>query len=124
LHLQPPQPAHGGTPAGQAAPPPSDGRNGKAPDAHRESPEACHLEHTPAVGHLEPLCVGREQLAALLSISLASLDRWDSSGLLGPVGIKKAGRKLWALAEVREWVSLGMPRRPEWQARRAAERRR
>ena len=69
---------------------------------------------------LEPLAVGREQVAALLSIGLATLDRWDCAGLLGPVGIKKAGRKLWVLAELREWAAAGMPGRREWLARRAA----
>jgi hypothetical protein len=54
----------------------------------------------------------------LLSIGVATLDRWDSSGLLGPTGVKKSGRKLWALAELREWVAAGMPSRKEWQARR------
>jgi hypothetical protein len=69
---------------------------------------------------LEPLAVGREQVAALLSIGVATLDRWDSGGLLGPVGVKKAGRKLWSLAELRDWVACGLPSRREWLARRAA----
>jgi hypothetical protein len=69
---------------------------------------------------LEPLAVGREQVAALLSIGVATLDRWDAAGLLGPVGAKKAGRKLWSLAELRDWVQAGMPGRQEWLARRAA----
>jgi hypothetical protein len=72
---------------------------------------------TPA---LEPLAVGREQLAALLSIGVATLDRWDAAGLLGPVGVRKAGRKLWSLSELRQWVDAGMPGRKEWLARRTA----
>jgi hypothetical protein len=72
----------------------------------------------PEAPPLEPLAVGREQVATLLSIGVATLDRWDAAGLLGPVGAKKAGRKLWALAELREWVQAGMPGRKEWLARR------
>jgi hypothetical protein len=69
---------------------------------------------------LEPLAVRREQGAALFSIGIATWDRWDSSGLLGPVGNKKSGVKLWSLAELREWAAAGMPCRKEWLARRAA----
>ena len=63
--------------------------------------------------------MGREQLAALLSIGVATLDRWDAAGLLGPAGVKKAGRKLWPLSEIREWVTSGMLCRKEWQAMKA-----
>jgi predicted DNA-binding transcriptional regulator AlpA len=96
---------------GQAAtiPPPAKGR---------------HAERHPATGTLEPLLVGREQVAALLSISLPTLDRWDSSGRLGPAGVRMGGRKLWLLSELREWAAARMPCRREWQTRRAAERRR
>jgi hypothetical protein len=85
-----------------------------------QAPTLEQLRARPEAPSLEPLAVGREQVAALLSIGLATLDRWDSAGLLGPVGIKKAGRKLWSLAELREWVVSEMLGRREWLARRAA----
>jgi hypothetical protein len=85
-----------------------------APVASLEQP--CARPQAPT---LEPLAVGREQVAALLSIGLATLDRWDAAGLLGPVGARKAGRKLWSLAELRDWVQAGMPGRREWLAHRA-----
>jgi hypothetical protein len=69
---------------------------------------------------LEPLAVGREQVASLFSISLATLARWDASGQLGPMGIRKNGRKLWLLAELRQWTTLGMPERKEWLALKQA----
>ncbi len=78
------------------------------------------LRARPEATTLEPLAVGREQVATLLSIGVATLDRWDAASLLGPVGAKKGGRKLWSLAELREWVASGMPARKEWLARRAA----
>ena len=65
---------------------------------------------------LEPLAVGIKDLARLLGISVATLERWNDSGELGPAGIKKGGRRLWPLAEVREWVAAGMPRRETWLA--------
>jgi len=66
---------------------------------------------------LEPLNVGTKELARLLAISVATLERWNDSGELGPAGIKKGGRRLWPLAEVKEWVNAGMPRREFWAAR-------
>ena len=70
---------------------------------------------------VEPLTVGRKQAAQLFSIGIATFDRWDASGQLGPVGIRKSGRKLWVLTELREWTASGMPCRKEWLARKAAQ---
>jgi excisionase family DNA binding protein len=65
---------------------------------------------------LEPLAVCTKELARLLAISVATLERWNNSGKLGPPGIKIGGRRLWPLAEVREWVNAGMPDRETWLA--------
>src|SRR5262249_40113515 len=73
-----------------------------------------------ALATLEPLAGGREQGAQPFSVSRATWDRWDASGLLGPVGTKKAGRKPWILSELREWAAAGMPCRKEWLARNAS----
>jgi hypothetical protein len=70
----------------------------------------------------EPLAVGREQIAHLFSVSKATVDRWDSGGLLGPVGTKKSGRKLWCLAELKDWAAHGMPTRKEWLAMKNARK--
>jgi len=69
---------------------------------------------------VEPLAVDIRYLSHLLSTSVATLWRWDSSGTLGPQGIKRGGKKLFRLAEVRDWVSQGMPDRKTWQAIQAA----
>lgn len=71
---------------------------------------------------LDPLLVDAKQAAALLSISPATFWRWVSSGELGPLGMKKGGRRLWALAELRAWVTAGMPRRETWLALHAGQR--
>ncbi|HWY86028.1 MAG TPA: hypothetical protein VNX28_04855 [Gemmataceae bacterium] len=65
---------------------------------------------------IELLLVDARQAAVLLSISIATFWRWESSGELGPPGTKKVGRRLWALAELRDWVGAGMPRRETWLA--------
>jgi predicted DNA-binding transcriptional regulator AlpA len=63
---------------------------------------------------VEPLLVDARQAAALLSISLATFWRWDSSGTLGPRGLKRGGKRLWPMAELRTWVTEGCPDRPTW----------
>jgi predicted DNA-binding transcriptional regulator AlpA len=68
----------------------------------------------------EPLAVGAKELARMLGISVATFWRWDASGELGPPGVRKGGRRLWPLAEVRAWVTAGMPSRANWLARRQA----
>ena len=74
-------------------------------------------EHwTPAPPALEPLAVGARDLARILGISEATLWRWDAGGELGPGGVKKRGRRLWCVAEVKEWVAAGMPSRDAWLA--------
>lgn len=72
---------------------------------------------------VEPLLVGAKALARMLAISEATLWRWDASGELGPTGAKKRGRRLWAIAEVKDWVNSGMPERDEWLARRSGRAR-
>src|SRR4051812_44814862 len=71
---------------------------------------------------MEPLAIGREEFARLLGVSVATLDRWESAGLVGPVGVKKNGRRLYALDEAKSWVLAGMPARKEWTARKGARK--
>ena len=72
---------------------------------------------------LEPLLVSAPDAAHVLSISEATFWRWDSSGELGPRGIKKGGRRLWLLSELREWTEAGMPSRSQWEVMRSPGRR-
>jgi len=69
---------------------------------------------------LEPLLIGVKELAPLLGISEPTLERWRASGRLGLPGIKMGGRRLWPMAEIREWVESGMPDRETWLALRKA----
>jgi hypothetical protein len=65
---------------------------------------------------LEPLAIGIKDLARLLGVSAATVERRDAAGLLGPVGIKWGGRKLWKLSEIRRWVESDMVDRQTWLA--------
>ncbi|HLN29673.1 MAG TPA: helix-turn-helix domain-containing protein [Gemmataceae bacterium] len=68
----------------------------------------------------ERLAVGAKDLARMLGISVATFWRWDASGELGPPGLRKGGRRLWPLAEIRMWVAAGMPNRAAWVAQSKA----
>jgi hypothetical protein len=75
------------------------------------------------VAPLEPIAVGRKDAARLFGIGVATWDRWEAAGLVGPAAIVRGGRKLYVLAELRAWAAAGMPDRAGWQARQAASRR-
>src|SRR5437016_3471355 len=81
-----------------------------------QSGQALSPSVKPAAPLMEPLALGAKDLARMLGISVYTLERWSGSGELGPAGIKKGGRRLWPLAEVRSWVAAGMPRRETWLA--------
>jgi predicted DNA-binding transcriptional regulator AlpA len=72
---------------------------------------------------LQPLLVGAKDLAPMLGISVPTLWRWDSGGLVGPAGVKICGRRLWSLAEIKEWIAVGMPDRESWRALQAEKSR-
>lgn len=63
---------------------------------------------------VEPLLLGRVELAAALGVSTATLDRLDSAGKV-PRAIKLGGRKLWRRAEVEAWLAANAPERAEWE---------
>lgn len=52
-----------------------------------------------------PLLVDRRELARLLSVSTATLDRMSAAGKIGPKPIKlSAGRLAWRLATIERWL--------------------
>jgi predicted DNA-binding transcriptional regulator AlpA len=65
---------------------------------------------------IEPLVVGQEDLAKLLAVDETTIWRWDKAGEIGPVSIKIVGRRVWVLAEIKEWVAAHMPNREAWLA--------
>jgi excisionase family DNA binding protein len=74
-----------------------------------------------AISPLEKLQVGPREAASILGISQATFFRWLAGGVLGPTGVKRGAKRLFAIDELRAWVAAGMPQRAEWQARRASE---
>jgi len=72
-----------------------------------------------------PLTYSRQQLAEALGIDVATLDRWDAAGRIGPRPLRISGprgRKLYGRAEVEDWLRAGAPTAEEWKARQAARR--
>ena len=76
--------------------------------------------HTLA-GPIEPLLVNPREAAAMLGLSMATFWRWHASGEL-PRGIKKSGKRLFSVAELRAFVEAGMPARAEWERQQAEQR--
>jgi hypothetical protein len=64
---------------------------------------------------LPVLAVGLPQFAKMFGISTATAHRWNSSGILGVVGIKRNGRVLFLVEEIQAWAAAGMPDRRTWQ---------
>lgn len=64
------------------------------------------------------LLIDIRQLAALLSRSVASLERDQAAGRL-PAPVRVGGSKRWRRAEIEAWVAAGCPARAAWDARRA-----
>lgn len=69
---------------------------------------------------MEPLLLGRVELAAALGIGPATLDRLDQLGKLPRALPLCRGRKLWSRDEIVAWISAGTPARAEWEAMRSA----
>jgi len=81
---------------------------------------------SPVPAPVAPLTYSRQQLAEALGIDVATLDRWDSAGRIGPRPLRISGpkgRKLYARQEVADWVAAGCPGAEEWKARQAAHNR-
>jgi predicted DNA-binding transcriptional regulator AlpA len=77
---------------------------------------------------VDPLLWGRRDLARALGISLASLDRLEAGGRIGPRPVRLGGRLLYAVEECREWTRCRgpdgqLPDRRTWEAMRDAAQR-
>jgi predicted DNA-binding transcriptional regulator AlpA len=76
----------------------------------------------PLVAAVEPLLVTREQLAELLTISLATLDRLRDTGKIpAPLALTR-GCLRWSLVEIRCWIAAGAPAAREWAVTQSAQR--
>jgi predicted DNA-binding transcriptional regulator AlpA len=75
-----------------------------------------------AAPRVEAALLRARDAAALCGIGLATWWRWDAAGRM-PRGVKIGGARLWSREELLDWIRAGCPARPEWQARREADRR-
>ncbi len=71
---------------------------------------------------MEPIVVRAKELCRLLGISLVSVRRMDSAGLL-PKPVRLGGCVGWRVDEIKDWIAAGSPNREKWQALQAATRR-
>jgi prophage regulatory protein len=69
------------------------------------------------IAEVEPLCLGADEVAALLGIGKTLLYELDSTGKIPPP-LKLGNRCVWAIAELRSWVAAGCPDRQRWQTLR------
>jgi predicted DNA-binding transcriptional regulator AlpA len=69
-------------------------------------------------GSTTALLIDIRQLAALLSRSVASLERDQAAGRL-PAPVRVGGSKRWRRAEVEAWVAAGCPAGKAWEAIRS-----
>ncbi len=67
-----------------------------------------------------PLLIDRRELARLLSVGVATLDRMRAAGRIPPPLTLSPGCVRWRLDEVRAWLDAGAPTAKEWEARKAA----
>jgi len=65
--------------------------------------------------------VSAPEAAHLLRISRAHFHALNSSGRLGPVGVKLGRSVRWRTDELRAWVSQGCPPRDRWLAMRRGQ---
>jgi prophage regulatory protein len=69
------------------------------------------------IADVEPLCLGADEVAALLGIGKTLLFELDSAGRI-PAPLKLGNRCVWAISELRAWVAAGCPDRQRWQTLR------
>jgi predicted DNA-binding transcriptional regulator AlpA len=65
----------------------------------------------------DALLIGAEAAAPLCARSEASWWRDHAAGRI-PAPIKRGGRTLWRVQELRDWVEAGCPARKIWEAQR------
>lgn len=93
-----------------------------AADIPLAQPEARDPTVPPAES-IERVTVGRENAARLVSVSVTTWDRLSSAGKT-PKPIMIGCRRVWSVAEIREWIAAGAPDRKTWEAIREARDRR
>jgi len=63
----------------------------------------------------QPILIGADELAAMLSLSTRTVRRHDSAGKI-PRPLHVGGAVRWAYQECCDWISHGCPDRSTWEA--------
>ena len=71
---------------------------------------------------VQPLLIDRRELARLMSVEVATLDRMRAAGRIPQPLMLSPGCVRWRLDDVRRWLDAGAPTAAEWAARRKHER--
>lgn len=64
----------------------------------------------------DQLLITADKAAHILGIGRSLFYEMNSSGRLGPMGIRLGRAVRWRRHELEEWVSAGCPSRPKWMA--------
>ena len=67
--------------------------------------------------NLPRLLLGDREAAYVMGVSRTTFRALDSSGILGPAGIRLGRRRLWRLTDIEAWINAEMPRRERWESR-------
>jgi predicted DNA-binding transcriptional regulator AlpA len=84
------------------------------PSVQTNSPDV--LVHPPS------LLVDAKALAAILSVSVATVWRMDAGGKLPSAVRPSPGVKRWRREEIREWIDVGCPCRKDWEVMKKVNR--
>lgn len=87
-------------------------RNPEVPTSSGRSNEGCpQIFGSDGLGG--PILVSACDAASLCGVSARTWWRLDSAGKV-PQAVRLGGRKLWRLAELRDWTAANCPPRSEW----------
>jgi predicted DNA-binding transcriptional regulator AlpA len=81
-------------------------------DVLRERPDSGRPASLTAA--VAPLLIDRRELARLLSVGVATIDRMRAAGRLPPALALSPGCVRWRLDEIRRWLDAGAPSAAEW----------
>ena len=69
------------------------------------------------------LMVDAKQFGRMIGVSERTIRRYDSEGIV-PRPVKLGAAIRWRLEEVQDWISVGCPRRTQWEPIRQANQQR
>jgi predicted DNA-binding transcriptional regulator AlpA len=61
------------------------------------------------------LVLGAAKLAVVLDVSVRTIRRMETAGLL-PRSVRINGSRKWVYAEIEDWIKAGCPAREQWEA--------